>query len=92
MLAANLAGTALLRSVVEKPSPVAGAVVQLASIGAAVEVFAWSERTATRRWPARCGGRATSCSARSARASRRAEQLEVGRAALAEILRVEGSA
>ena len=38
LLAANLAGTALLRSVVERPSPLAGAAVQLASIGAAVEV------------------------------------------------------
>ena len=44
LLAANLAGTALLRRVVERPSPLAGAAVQLASIGAAVEVFAWSER------------------------------------------------
>ena len=38
---------------------------------------------------ARCASRATSCSACSARASRPSEQLEVGRAALAEILRVE---
>ena len=44
LLAANLAGTALLRRLVERPSPLAGAAVQLASIGAAVEVFAWSER------------------------------------------------
>jgi uncharacterized protein YqhQ len=89
MLAANLAGTVLLRRVAEKPSPLAGAAVQLASLGAAVEVFAWSERH--------------SASA-AARALRRPghelqrvvgtreptdEQLEVGRAALAEILRAE---
>jgi uncharacterized protein YqhQ len=89
LLAANLAGTALLRSVIEKPSPLAGAAVQLASIGAAVEVFAWSERHGE---------------SALARALRRpghelqrvigtreptAEQLEVGHAALAEILRVE---
>jgi uncharacterized protein YqhQ len=91
LLAANLAGTALLRGVVERPSPLAGAAVQLASIGAAVEVFAWSERHAKTR---------------TARALRRPgyelqraigtrepdeRQLEVGRAALAEILRVEGA-
>jgi uncharacterized protein YqhQ len=90
MLAANLAGTALLRSVVtERPSWAAGA-VSLASVGVAVEVFAWSERHA---------------SSAAARALRRpghelqravgtrepsAAQLDVGRAALAEILRVEG--
>jgi uncharacterized protein YqhQ len=89
MLAANLAGTALLRSAVEKPSPMAGAVVQLASIGAAVEVFAWSERnseTALARALRRPGHEL-----QRAIGTREpnAEQLEVGRAALAEILRVE---
>jgi uncharacterized protein YqhQ len=89
LVAANLAGTMLLRRVVARPSPLAGAAVQLASVGAAVEVFAWSERH---------------CDTALARALRRPghelqrvlgtreptdEQLEVGRAALAEILRVE---
>src|SRR6201991_1371157 len=46
MLAANLAGTLLLKRAVEKPTPLAGAVVGLASTAAAVEVFAWSERHA----------------------------------------------
>jgi uncharacterized protein YqhQ len=92
LLAANLAGTALLRSVVERPSPVAGAMVQLASIGAAVEVFAWSERhgdTALARALRRPGHEL-----QRAIGTREptAEQLEVGRAALAEILRAEGSA
>jgi uncharacterized protein YqhQ len=89
LLAANLAGTALLRTVVEKPSPMAGAVVQLASIGAAVEVFAWSERhgdTALARALRRPGHEL-----QRAIGTREptAEQLEVGRAALAEILRAE---
>jgi uncharacterized protein YqhQ len=89
LLAANLAGTALMRSIVEKPSPMAGAVVQLASIGAAVEVFAWSERnseTALARALRRPGHeiqRAIGTREPSA------EQLEVGRAALTEILRIE---
>jgi uncharacterized protein YqhQ len=90
MLAANVAGTAVLRRLVERPTPAHGAVVSLASVGVAVEVFAWSERHA---------------SSFAARALRKPghelqrvlgtrepteEQLEVGRAALEEILRVEG--
>jgi uncharacterized protein YqhQ len=89
MLASNVAGTILLRQVIERPGPVAGGAVALASTAAAVEVFAWCERNAETR---------------AARALRRPgfeiqrligtrepdeRQLEVGRAALAEILRVE---
>ena len=44
MLASNLAGTVLLRRLLERPGPLAGAGVALASTAAAVEVFAWSER------------------------------------------------
>ena len=89
LLAANLAGATLLKHVADKPSPAAAGAVSLASMGAAVEVFAWTERHAETR---------------TARALRRpghelqrligtreptAAQLDVGRAALAEILRVE---
>ena len=92
MLASNLAGTLVLRRVLERPGAVAGGAVAIASTAAAVEVFAWCERTATTRL---------------ARALRRPgfeiqrvvgtrepdeRQLEVGRAALAEILRVEAPA
>jgi uncharacterized protein YqhQ len=91
MLAANVAGAALVRRVIERPGPVANAAVTLSSMAAAVEVFAWSERHADTR---------------VARALRRPgyelqrvmgtrepdeRQLEVGRAALEEILRVEGA-
>jgi uncharacterized protein YqhQ len=91
MLASNLAGTLLLRRAVERPSPLAGGAVALASSAVAVEVFAWCERHAETR---------------VARALRRPgfeiqrvvgtrepdeRQLEVGRAALAEILRVESA-
>ena len=89
MMASNLAGTVLLRRALEKPGPVAGAGVAIASTAVAVEVFAWCERNAD---------------SRTARALKRPgfelqrligtrepdeRQLEVGRAALAEILRVE---
>jgi uncharacterized protein YqhQ len=91
MLASNLAGTLLLRRVLERPGAVAGGAVALASTAAAVEVFAWCERNSETR---------------AARALRRPgfeiqrlvgtrepdeRQLEVGRAALAEILRVESA-
>jgi uncharacterized protein YqhQ len=92
MLAANVAGAVLARRVLERPGPLAGAAVALTSVAAAVEVVAWSERHSDTR---------------TARALRRPgyelqrvlgtrepdeRQLEVGRAALAEILRVEPAA
>jgi uncharacterized protein YqhQ len=91
MLASNLAGTLILRRVVERPGAMAGGAVAVASTAVAVEVFAWCERNSDTR---------------VARALRRPgfeiqrvvgtrepdeRQLEVGRAALAEILRAEGA-
>ena len=89
MLAANLAGTVLLRRAMERPSPAANAALQLASLGAAVEVFAWSERhsdTATARALRRPGHELQRVLGTREPTD---EQLEVGRAALEEILRVE---
>ncbi len=89
LMAANVAGTSLLRRVVEQPTQAQGIALQLASIGVAVELFAWSER------------HADSLAARVMRVpgyelqrvigtrEPTDEQLEVGYAALAEILRVE---
>jgi uncharacterized protein YqhQ len=89
LLAANVAGATLLRRLVDKPTQAQGLALQLVSIGVAVEIFAWSEKHAD---------------SRAARILRRPgfelqrilgtrepsdEQLEVGYAALAEILRVE---
>ena len=89
LLTANLAGTVLLRRLVDKPRPVHGAALQLASLGAAVEVFAWSERNA--------GTPVAKALQRPGHELQRVlgtrepseAQLEVGRAALAEILRAE---
>jgi uncharacterized protein YqhQ len=89
MLASNVAGAVLVKQLLERPNALAGGAVALASTAVAVEVFAWSERNA---------------GTRTARALRRPgfeiqrligtrepdeRQLEVGRAALEEILRVE---
>ncbi|HEU4977978.1 MAG TPA: DUF1385 domain-containing protein [Solirubrobacteraceae bacterium] len=91
LMASNLAGAALLRKLVERPRPLHGGLVSLASIGVAVEVFAWSERHA--------GTRAARALRRPGHELQRVlgtrepseEQLEVGRAALQEILRAEGA-
>ena len=91
MLASNLAGTLLLRRALEKPGPVAGGAVALASTAVAVEVFAWCERNARRGSRRRCGGRASRSSALIGTREPDERQLEVGRAALAEILRVESA-
>jgi uncharacterized protein YqhQ len=91
LLLSNLAGVALLKRAVDKPTPVQGSAVALASMGVAVEVFGWSERHA--------GTAAAKALKVPGHELQRvigtreptAEQLEVGRAALAEILRAEGA-
>jgi uncharacterized protein YqhQ len=91
LLVSNLAGIALLRKLVKKPSPAAGSLVSLASVGIAVEVFLWSERnsetTAARvlRKPGYELQRLLGTREPSE------EQLEVGRAALQEILLAENA-
>ena len=91
MLASNLAGTLLLRRAVEKPGPIAGGAVAIASTAVAVEVFAWCERhdgsaiSRAVRGPGFAIQRAVGTREPDER------QLEVGRAALDEILRAEGA-
>jgi uncharacterized protein YqhQ len=91
MLAANLAGTLLLKRAVEKPNPITGGAVALASTAAAVEVFAWTERHADS--PVTRALKKPGYELQRLIGTREPTeyQLEVGRAALAEILRVEGS-
>lgn len=90
MLAANLAGSALLRRTVERPGPLAGALVSLASVGLAVEIFAWSERRPQTRLAKALRRPGHELQRMLGTREPSDEQLDVGRAALAEILRVEG--
>jgi uncharacterized protein YqhQ len=92
MLAANLAGTLLLKRALESPSALAGGAVALASTAAAVEVFAWSERHADS--PLARALKRPGFELQRVLGTREPDerQLEVGRAALAEILRVEDGA
>jgi uncharacterized protein YqhQ len=90
LIASNLAGIALLRRLVAKPSPLAGSLVSVASIGLAVEVFIWSERnseTAAARFLHRPGHELQRLLGTR---EPTAEQLAVGQAALDEILLAEG--
>jgi uncharacterized protein YqhQ len=89
LLASNLAGTLLLRRALERPGPVAGGAVALASTAVAVEVFAWCERNSETRLAKAL--RRPGFEIQRAIGTREPDerQLEVGRAALAEILRVE---
>ena len=91
LLASSVAGATLLRRSVERPGPVASSAVALASVGVAVEVFGWSERHPD--------AAATKALRRPGHELQRVlgtrepteEQLDVGRAALEEILEAEGA-
>jgi uncharacterized protein YqhQ len=92
MLAANLAGTLLVKRALENPGPLAGAAVALTSTAVAVEVFGWTERHAGS--PLARALKRPGYEIQRAIGTREPDerQLEVGRAALAEILRVENGA
>ena len=89
MLAANIAGAALVRRVLERPGPLAAAAVAVSSMAAAVEVFAWSERHPDSRLARALRRPGFELQRRMGTREPDERQLEVGRAALAEILRVE---
>jgi hypothetical protein len=90
MMASNIAGTLLLRRVVERPNALTGGALALASTAVAVEVFAWCERHDGSRLARAI--RSPGFALQRALGTREPDerQLEVGRAALAEILRAEG--
>ena len=91
LLASNLAGTLLLRRTIEKPSPVAGGAVALVSTAVAVEVFAWCERNAETKLAKALRRPGFEIQRLIGTREPDARQLEVGRAALAEILRAEAA-
>jgi uncharacterized protein YqhQ len=92
MLVLSAAGQLLLERTLEKPGPLARAAVGLASASLAAEMFAWSERN-----PGTVAARAFHRPGHEiqrlvATKEPTPEQLEVGVAALREILRVEQEA
>ena len=89
MILSTVAGNVLVRSVLGLRGPAAGAVVTLAGVAVSVELFAWSERN--RETALAQAFRKPGYEMQRLFATREptVEQLEVGRAALAEILRRE---
>ncbi len=91
MMLLSAGGTVLLERLIEKPGPLARAAVGLAGASIAVEMFAWSDRhhgdllAEAFHTPGREIQRLVATKEPSA------EQMQVGVAALAEILRVEHS-
>jgi uncharacterized protein YqhQ len=90
LLALSVAGQLLVERLVENPGPVARGLAGLASVSAAVELFAYAERA-----PDSGVGRAVHVTGHEIQrllSTREPtpEQLEVGSAALREILRAEG--
>jgi uncharacterized protein YqhQ len=90
LLASNLAGALIVRRVLERPGPVANAGVAVAATAAAVEVFAWCERHAATKLAKALRRPGFELQRLIGTREPDERQLEVGRAALAEILRAEG--
>jgi uncharacterized protein YqhQ len=89
MLVLSIAGQMIAESLTSDPGPLARGAATLASVGAAVEIFVYAERN-----PGSALGRAVHGPGHEIQrliSTREptAEQLEVGRAALFEVLRVE---
>lgn len=89
MMLLSVAGTVLLERLVERPSPLARAAVGLGGASIAVEMFAWSDRNHGTPLAEAFHAPGREIQRRLATKEPTPEQLQVGVAALAEILRVE---
>jgi uncharacterized protein YqhQ len=92
MLLLTAAGQVLLERALEEPGPLARATVGLASASLAAEMFAWSERNSERAVARAFHRPGHEIQRLIATKEPTPEQLEVGVAALREILRVEHEA
>jgi uncharacterized protein YqhQ len=91
MMLLSAGGTLLLERLVERPSPLARAAVGLGGASLAVEMFAWSDRNHGAPLAEAFHTPGREIQRRLATKEPTPEQLQVGIAALAEILRVEGA-
>jgi uncharacterized protein YqhQ len=89
MIALSAGGTLLLERLVSKPGPLARAGVGLGGAGIAVEMFAWSDRHSDTALARAFHAPGYEIQRLIATREPTPEQLQVGIAALAEILRVE---
>jgi uncharacterized protein YqhQ len=92
MIVLSAGGTVLLERLVSKPGPLARAGVGIGGAGIAVEMFAWSDRHSDTALARAFHTPGYEIQRLIATREPTPEQLEVGIAALAEILRVESSA
>jgi uncharacterized protein YqhQ len=90
MMILSVGGTVLLERVVDSPGPLARAGVGLGGASLAVEMFAWSDRNHGAPLAEAFHAPGREIQRRIATKEPTAEQLEVGVAALAEILSAEG--
>jgi len=89
MLLSTLAGNVVVRGILKARGPLAGVSVALGSVALSVELFAWSERHRDRPLARAFHRPGFEMQRLFATREPTEEQLRVGRAALAEILRVE---
>jgi uncharacterized protein YqhQ len=89
MMLLSAGGTVMLERLVERPSPLARAVVALGGASIAVEMFAWSDRNHGAPLAEAFHTPGREIQRHLATKEPTPEQLQVGIAALAEILRVE---
>ena len=92
LLVLSIAGQLVVERLVERPGPVTRGIAGLAGVGLAAEMFAWSERHPTSSLARAFRRPGTEIQRLVATREPTEEQLEVGSAALAEILRAEGTA
>ncbi len=92
MLACSIAGQVLVERLVSDPGPFARGLAALAGIGGAVELFVFAERNPDSPLARAVHGPGFEIQRRFSTREPTAEQLEVGAAALQEVLRVEGLA
>ncbi len=91
MMLLSVAGTVLLERLVERPTPVARTAVGLAGASLAVEMFAWSDRHHGEPLAEAFHTPGREIQRHLATKEPTPEQMQVGAAALAEILRAEGA-
>jgi uncharacterized protein YqhQ len=89
LLAFSVAGQVLVEGVLERPNSVARGAASLAATGAAVEVFAFAERNPDAALSRAVHGTGHEIQRLISTREPTPEQLEVGEAAVAELLRVE---
>lgn len=89
MLALSVAGQVLVELLLDEPGPIARGTATLASVGAAVELFLYAERNPDSALGQAVHGPGHEIQRRFSTREPSAAQLELGRAALDEVLRLE---